>query len=231
MSAMVISRRSLVVMGLWALWAWPVGADGDKKKQVEVDPEARYSAFKESLREGEKRRVKKMMEAPDFFQTRIEDGKTPIFALAYAKDEEMIALVLERRPDLTHQDTQGFTVLHFAAQRGNGAAVKGLLASGADAAATDPGGRPALIHAAVGGHVEATRALIEAGADVDATDRNGASALVYAAAKGYYDVPRLLLEAGADPNLSTESGETALALARRENAQRLERLLRRHGAR
>lgn len=212
------------------------GSDATRAAEPEVPPtpDERYEEFREALREGEKRRVRRMVEEPGFLALETASGRTPVFALDVADsadEEELIDLVLAARPDLEHRDQDGHTPLIHVAATGNELAVGRLLAVGADHAATDPAGRTALTHAAVQGHLRVAEVLLEAGAEVDVRDRNGATPLVYACAKGFYNVPNLLLEHGADPNVRTRSGDTALALAERGNAQRVVRLLLRHGAR
>ena len=191
----------------------------------------RWAEFKEMLRAGEKRKVKKALEQPGFVNRATEDGRTPLFAIGHTDNEELIGLVMAAGPDTTVLDSEGKTALIYVAKMGNAVATRALLAKGADADAVDPGGRGGLIYAAVEGNVEVTRALLEGGTDPNQRDRNGATALIYAAAKGFYAVPALLLEFEADPNLRTRDGQTAVALARRQNAQRVVRLLERHGAR
>lgn len=202
--------------------------------QAPPTPDERYEEFRDAVREGEKRRVRRMVEEPGFLALETTSGRTPVFALDIADsadEEELIDLVLAARPDLAHRDQDGRTPLIHVAAAGNELAVARLLAAGADHAATDPAGRTALTHAAVQGHLRVAEVLLEAGAEVDVRDRNGATPLVYACAKGFYNVPNLLLERGADPNVRTRTGDTALELARRGNAQRVVRLLLRHGAR
>src|SRR5712675_1502625 len=61
----------------------------------------------------------------------------------------------------------GWTELHTAAQRGNLAGVRALLAQGADPNARESGDNTYPLHwAAAGKHVECVRALLDAGADV-----------------------------------------------------------------
>ena len=57
-----------------------------------------------------------------------------------------------------------------AANRGDAAAVRQLLAAGADPAARGAHGETALHLAAVGGSVEIVRCLLDAGAGIDARD-------------------------------------------------------------
>src|SRR5262245_41874085 len=100
-------------------------------------------------------------------------------------------------------------LLH-AAERGDAAAVKRLLAQGASVRARDARGRTALVAATYGNHVEAARLLIAAGADVNAQDDIRNSAFLLAGASGYLELLRLTLAAGADLKSTNRYGGTAL---------------------
>ena len=83
--------------------------------------------------------------------------------------------------------------LYGAAQRGDVAKMRRLVAAGANVNAPgDGGGRP-LHWAAVGGQVEATRGLVEMGADLNALDAaamGSNSPLHSAAGNGHVEVSR-----------------------------------------
>src|SRR5882672_10180372 len=70
-----------------------------------------------------------------------------------------------------------------AAEKGDSAAVKRLLAEGASVAARDGRKRTPLLAATQGNHVAAAQALIEAGADVNAQDDMRDSAFLLAGAR------------------------------------------------
>lgn len=100
-----------------------------------------------------------------------------------------------------------------SAKRGDLAAVKKLLAEGADINGTDLLQRRALPCAAAKGHLEVVKLLIERGADVEATDQDCLTPLMNAAEQGRLEVAQLLLEKGANVNAQTKSGTTALRKA------------------
>ncbi len=79
--------------------------------------------------------------------------------------------------------------LRRAAQRGDTATLRALLASGTDVNAADPHGRTALIEAVAGQHVDAVQLLLSAGATPDTTDDTGSGALHMAAQAGNTDDP------------------------------------------
>jgi cytohesin len=113
--------------------------------------------------------------------------------------------------------------LFQAAKKGDVAALRRLVAAGADANAQAKGrdtlfgvavdsGTP-LMAAAEAGHVDACRLLLEAGARVNAKNANGSTPLMHAAAPGHLGVVRLLLRAGAEVDAEDGQGRTALLVA------------------
>ena len=121
-------------------------------------------------------------------------------------------------------------VLIAAARRGDGDAVRTLLAEGADVDVRYGDGTRAL-HWAV--HLDAgdvVTLLIAAGADVNADDDHGVTALSLASLNASVDLVRILLAAEADPNAARTSGETVLMTAARVGNVEVVRLLLAAGA-
>lgn len=88
--------------------------------------------------------------------------------------------------------------LWAAAKKGDAAAVKALLANGADANAKTAYGVTALLHAAGQGHVEVVKVLLEHKADANIKDTfYGQTPLTAAVGKGSWEIVRLLIGAGA----------------------------------
>ena len=88
-----------------------------------------------------------------------------------------------------------------AARTGIAAAVKTLLAHGADVNAKESWrGQTALMWAAAEGHAEALQVLLEAGAQVNARSSAGWTALLFAAREGRIAGGQALLAGGADVN-------------------------------
>jgi len=115
-----------------------------------------------------------------------------------------------------HSGPSGLSPLVLAARSGDTAAIKLLVARGADPnlADTAANGWTPMEHAIHKHQVAAVTALLDAGANVNATSRNGTTALMMAAGYGYTDVVELLLARGADRTLKNAKGETALDLAK-----------------
>ena len=118
------------------------------------------------------------------------------------------ARVSEHAPD-------GFTPVALAAFFGQPAAVKALIAAGADvnAAAKNPL-KVAALHAAVaGGKLEIVRTILEAGGDPNAQQQQGFRPIHEAGTRANRALADLLLNHGADPTLPNDTGKTAVDLA------------------
>lgn len=100
-----------------------------------------------------------------------------------------------------------------AAADGDEAAVRSLLARGADVGATDGKARTALHLAAEGGHEEVVILLLRNGADVQATDTKGRTPLHLAASAGEGEVLVLLVDAGGSMETADRAGRTPQSLA------------------
>ena len=102
------------------------------------------------------------------------------------------------------------TPLHVAARRGDLAAIRDLLARGANPDARMADGSTPLHIAALVGKEEVVEALCRAGATVDARDDEGLTPLAMAQDAA---VARRLIEHGADVNTRLRSGQTVLGYA------------------
>ena len=97
-----------------------------------------------------------------------------------------------------------------AAESGDLAEIRRLIAAGVDIEARDTAGRTALLLATHRGNVDVARALIQAGANVNAKDRIDDSPYLYAGAEGRLEILRLTLANGADLKSVNRYGGTAL---------------------
>lgn len=93
------------------------------------------------------------------------------------------------------------------------AALRLLLAYGADPDQQRSDGAPAIVLAARRGDHAAVDVLLEAGAEVDAWDRHGRTALMHAAERDEQRVISTLLLAGADTGATSPDGMTAPRLS------------------
>ncbi|MBK5274707.1 MAG: ankyrin repeat domain-containing protein [Desulfuromonadales bacterium] len=157
----------------------------------------------------------------------IQLTSTPVFAgslyeVASGKD-------LEKGIDLVF--VPDFGVLHAAAQNGDLAKVRALLAKGADVNERygNNDGTP-LLFAAWNGHTKVVNLLIAHGANVNARDGEGSTSLHYAAMKGYVEVASLLIARHADINAKDNEGDRPLHDAVRKGKKNVVKVLLAHGA-
>ncbi|MEU8826970.1 ankyrin repeat domain-containing protein [Streptomyces sp. NPDC048636] len=124
--------------------------------------------------------------------------------------------------------------LFEAVDRDDAAAVRSLLAGGADIEAADPrspfhDGETVLIGAAGRGAADTVRLLLDAGAEVNARSASGWTALMRACDAGHLDCARVLLDAGAAVGARNDEGYTAHGRTAIRNTE-LIRLLEERGA-
>ena len=100
-----------------------------------------------------------------------------------------------------------------AVKSGDAAALKQLIADGADVNAADADGLIPLHLAALRGNSAAAETLLAAGAKVEVSDNVGMTALHAAAFNGHKDVVALLLAHGASANPQDKAGMTPLHYA------------------
>ena len=100
-----------------------------------------------------------------------------------------------------------------AAEAGDLAQVKALIAAHTDVNTKGRYGATALHVASFKGYVEEVRSLLIAGANVNARMENGATPLIAASQNGQLEVVRTLLGAGADVNAKNDAGIAALSRA------------------
>ena len=133
-------------------------------------------------------------------QARNSRGYTP---LLLANSHEAVKALRAAGADIQAQAEDGYTFLHRAAQLGDAATVRELLAADFDPnAATDWGAMP--LHAV--GSREAFEALRADGANIRAQTNNGWTVLHGAAFYGDAATVQELLAAGLDPNAATDWG-------------------------
>ena len=102
-----------------------------------------------------------------------------------------------------------------AAERGDRAAVRTLIAQKADVNATQPDGATALHWAVYRNDTEMIDTLLNAGAKAEVTNRNGISPLYMASLYGDPVMINQLLKRGADAKAKGPNGETMVMLASR----------------
>ena len=126
----------------------------------------------------------------------------------------LIALPAFAQTPPTTAQIAGYTGLHRAAQDGDAATIRSLIADGADPEAKDQDGRTPLIVAAFASQDDAFAALAEGGVDVNAQDPVGYDAVTIAAVADDPELMSLALRLGNRPdNIHTNWNGTALIAA------------------
>jgi ankyrin repeat protein len=143
-----------------------------------------------------------------------------------------IQALIQDSPDLINARLlTGQTRLHDAAENGQLAVAKFLLANKADVNAPASSTRDTPLHLAVeSGQKAMVELLLESGADVNARTSTGATPLHDAAALGFRVIAELLLTGKADVNAGTADGQTPLHLAAREGFGSVAEILLERGA-
>ena len=115
--------------------------------------------------------------------------------------------------DVNTRNSEGWTLLHSAAQNGLTETVTALIKAGRDVNAKDNDGRTPLHIASRNGLTAIVIALIKAGADVNAKDNRGWTPLHLASFCVQTNIIKILIEAGANENSKDRDGCTPLSLA------------------
>ncbi|HTC33254.1 MAG TPA: ankyrin repeat domain-containing protein [Bryobacteraceae bacterium] len=157
---------------------------------------------------------------------------TEIADVAMKGDMDSLRTLVKQHPgDVNAALPDGGTALLWAAYWNDEAAVKALLAAGANVDTANRYGVTPLAQASTNGNPQIVEALLNAGADANTFQAEGQTALMSAARSGSAEAVKILLDHGAEVN-SKESwrGQTALMWAAAENHPAVVQVLVDHGA-
>ena len=139
------------------------------------------------------------------------NGSTPLALACANASPTVVARLLDAGANPGLAPT-GEPPILTCARTGSVAAVRALLAHGADIDAVDAWrGQTPLMWAAAENHVPVMRLLLEGGAAVDAPSTGGFTALMFAVRQDARDAVRLLIEAGAEVNVRMPDRATQVA--------------------
>ena len=155
---------------------------------------------------------------PDVVNALLELGApVDIFEASVLGKVDRIQEILKSNPArVSEHAPDGFTPVALAAFFGQPAAVKALIAAGADVnAAAKNALKVQALHAAVAGrNLEIVKAVLEAGADPNAQQQAGFRPIHEAGTNANRALAELLIAHGADPSLPNDDGKNAIDLAR-----------------
>lgn len=155
---------------------------------------------------------------PDVVSALLDIGApVDIFEASVLGKVDRIQEILKGNPARASEHApDGFTPVALAAFFGQPAAVKALIAAGADVkAAAKNALKVQALHAAVAGrNLEIVTAVLEAGADPNAQQQAGFRPIHEAGSNANRALAELLLKHGADPTLPSDNGKNAIDLAR-----------------
>jgi len=155
---------------------------------------------------------------PDIVNALLELGApVDIFEASVLGRVDRINEILKSSPArVSEHAPDGFTPVALAAFFGQPAAVRALIAAGADVkAAAKNALKVQALHAAVAGrNLEIVKAVLDAGADPNAQQQAGFRPIHEAGTNANRALAELLLKHGADPTLTSDDGKNAIDLAR-----------------
>lgn len=142
---------------------------------------------------------KRIAENPAGVNRHAGDGFTALGLAAFFGAPEAVSLLVKRGADVKIASANAMRVqpLHSAVAQGSVAAVKALLAAGADPNARQQGGFTPLLVASARGQLEIVKLLVLNGADPNAANDAGATPLTLAHARRHTDIVGFLTSKGA----------------------------------
>ena len=143
--------------------------------------------------------------------------RVPLIDAVRTQNVQAVRALLAQKVDLDAAEADGFTALHWAAQRNDPQMVDVLLGAGANPRSSTRYNITPLYLAASNGSAAIMERLLQAGADPNATAMEGQTMLMTAARSGQADAVRLLLRRGAPVDAKEPyRGQTALMWAAAE---------------
>jgi Ankyrin repeats (3 copies) len=139
-------------------------------------------------------------------------------------------LIVERAQNVNARQSDNYTPLSIASERGNGKITRCLLQHGADTNPRDNNSCIPLNLASQRGHLEVVQILISHGADLNSQDDRGWTPLHSVSARNHWEVAKDLLENGADANAVDSNHVTPIHLASEHGHLEIVKLLLLRGA-
>ena len=156
--------------------------------------------------------------------------ETPLIAAIRWSTDDIARLLILHGADVKAKDEEGWTCMHWAADRNNKVISELLISKGADVNARNNTGETPLHLASYDGINGVPALLIASGAHVNEKDNAGRTPLYTAADNGRVEVVRVLISSGAHVNEKDKDGRTPLYAARQNESSDIVKFLKSHGA-
>ena len=159
-----------------------------------------WTVLHNACKEGKLELVQHLVENyPDMLTIRDKAGKTPYLATGFSGSVELVKFLISRGCDVRDKDSEGWTVLHNACDKGKLELTQYFVEKYSDLLTIrDKTGRSPHLVAGYSGSVELVKFLISRGCDVKDKDSNGQTVLHKACNKGKLELAQYLVENHSD---------------------------------
>lgn len=138
-------------------------------------------------------------------------GRKPVIIAAKEGHTNIIAFFLLQGLLVNEADSIGWTLLHYAAWKGNSETVRFLIQKGASISVTDKCSGKTPVHVATEeGHIEVVQFLVNSGANIEEVTEERVTPLHPAAYEGHLVIAKFLADIGANLNAEDINGWTPL---------------------
>lgn len=206
----------------------------DEPEKVEEDPEpinikktTSSKEFHNAIARGEYEKVKEWLaegQNPDIIT---DKGYTPLMTAVSFDKNDIVDLILAKKPRLNFQNRNGYTALHVAVIGNNEEAVKKLLEAGIDPNIESVSGDTALIKSMMFQNSTIVKMLLDYKSDPNIINQDGYNAISLAVMKKAEHIIEILLDYNVDAE-SKAKEETPLERAERIGAENIVTLLKNH---
>ena len=174
-----------------------------KNARVDLTTEASRAVLIDAVRAGHREIVRHMLEAGADVNFTDEDY-WPLVSIAVSRNnEDMLRTILEFRPDMEIQDSDGETCLHYISHPTPLASVRLAVHAGAKVNSVNQAGEMPLQKAARYSTREVVEYLLSKNADVNCSGGEFGAPLHRACSRGKFDLVKLLIDSGANTNFSS----------------------------
>ncbi|MDB5345319.1 MAG: hypothetical protein JWP89_3696 [Schlesneria sp.] len=178
------------------------------------------------IRKGDSNAVKKLLAQGKDAHVNVKGtkGRTGLHTAILAGNKDLYSLLLSHKADPNICDSEGYSVLHLAAELEDASWIREALSHGGNPDQLNVGsrffrGETPIFYALSERRTATALALIEAGADVNHKSESGMRPIYEAYVSHRFEVMYKLLDEGADPNLTRvliecgwdEEGDASLA--------------------